>query len=361
MPAAQKIILMELFKFYEDDVLTPDLIHDFKYPKEIIRPDDLPQLDIPDEGTRGGNEDQPRGVFTQAVTHEVDLSNQFFIFQLGSKASMPALQESSEISPLIKGSEESPDVVVNLELQSFHVAASEDIDRNTRATMRINIGKDRNSQDRFFDQVYWSIATGLNLYNEYKKKPASPRELKADFKSALGRRPIEIPGGLSTLSFEVIKHRASKWWQKIFQFVNSGTGSALSTTLGFPAIGLPAIRMLDEVLNRLDRNKPRVLFKSMPMRLALSQLAKEDYQANNERVRVGCLNPGYSILARGKDFPIFNETNAVYYPAYGRVVPGDINRSDLISGNYTDPFLDVTYAVLKVDMRSVKLDPTFGL
>ncbi|WP_353778484.1 hypothetical protein [Winogradskyella sp. 3972H.M.0a.05] len=347
---------MKLFEFKENEVITPELLLDDLKSIESI-------INSPDFATYALSQD--RGAVNFAMSgdrslNENDLSNQFIAFQLSNKKDGPAILESSEVTSSIKGSTEEPDVLMNLEMQSFHIGKDVDVDKNTRATMRINIGKDENSTDKYFDTAFWSIAAGLDLYNKAKQKPADPKDLKADFKQAFGNRPIEIPGGLSKMTFEVVKHREPKWWQRIFKFLQSDTGKSLTSTLGFPAITNNAISLLDELLNKLDRSEPDILFKSRPLRLALSEKAKLDYTGGSERIKIGSLTPGFCVLARGKDFNTFINSDAYYYPTYGKLVPSNVSNADLVRGNYDDPFENVTYSIFRIGMKSHKLDPAFN-
>ncbi len=346
---------MKLFEFKENEVLTPELlIHDLDKLQKII--------DSPEFSTFGLPESRGAVSYKKGVEHvtELDLENQFIAFQLSNKADGPAILESSEVTSSIKGTADEPDVLMNLEMQSFHIANNIDIDKNSRATMRINIGKDKDSTDRYFDTAFWSIAAGLDLYNKAKEKPAEPKDLKTDFKQAFGNRPIEIPGGLANLNFEVVKHREPKWWQRIFKFLQSDSGQTLTSTLGFPAITNNAINMIDELLNRLDKSEPEILFKSRPLRLALSEKAKLDYTGGSQRIKIGSLSPGFCVLAKGKDFNTFINSNAFYYPTYGKLVPSNVSNADLVTGNYDDPFKDVTYSIFRVGMKQSKLDPNFN-
>ncbi|MEL7020577.1 MAG: hypothetical protein AAGK47_03125, partial [Bacteroidota bacterium] len=277
-----------------------------------------------------------------------ELANQFIVFQLSSQAEGDTILESSQVEPLLTTTPDQSDVLVQLELLSFHIGQQEQIDRNARATMRIVIGKDENSRDKYFDTAFWTVSAGLKLYDAIQNKTADAKDFKADLSKAFGKRPIEIPGGLASLSFDVIKHREPKWWQRIFRFIQSDTGKNLTSVVGFPAVTHTAINMLDELLNRLDSSQPEVLFSSRPLTLALTDLAKMDYTAGNPRIKVGTLNPGFCVLARGRDFHTIANSSAYYYPAYGKLVPDTVSTGDLVSGNYDDPFRDVTYAVFKV-------------
>jgi len=115
------------------------------------------------------------------------------VFQLNSSLDGPTILDSTEVRPNIDGSPDNPDVLVGIEMLSFHVAEHDDIDKNTRVTLRMDIGKDESSTDKRFDAVFWSIAAGLQLYDNVK-------DAKTESK-----RPIEIPGGLGKVVFNVIR------------------------------------------------------------------------------------------------------------------------------------------------------------
>jgi hypothetical protein len=289
-----------------------------------------------------------------------DLANQFLVFQLNPSTDGGTVLETSLVEPQLDGSEDQPDVQMTMEMIAFHVAENEGIPANTRATMRMVIGKDENSRDKFFDTAFWTIAAGLQLYNDAQGKTAESKDLKADFTKAFGKRPIEIPGGLARMTFEVLKHREPQWWQRVFGFIQSGTGRALTSVIGFPAVGHTAIGMIDELLNKLDEDSTGVLFKSRALTLALSKQAKMDYSGGNARVRVGCLSPGFCVIARGKDYPLLTNANAFFYTAYGKLVPASVSEQDLVSGNYDDPFRNCTYGVFKIGMREAALNPNFN-
>lgn len=292
---------------------------------------------------------------------EVEAADQFVVFQLNHEMEGNTVAESADVAPAIEGSTEDPDVLVSLRMLSFQVGQQEDVDRDTRATMRLTFGKDENSTDKFFDNVFWSIAAGLDLYNQATGEKTPGKDLKCDFGKAFANRPIEIPGGLGVLQFEVVKHKEPKWWRKIFSFLGSGTGKSLVSVLGFPAITTQAIDMLNEMLSRfLEDATPEALFKSKPMRLALSQYAKDEFTGGNARVRLGALRPGFCVMTRGRDVDAFNEENLVFYPTHGILAPDDALADDVASGEYEDPLEDVTYAVFRVGMKSTKLDPTFN-
>ncbi|MCX2679453.1 hypothetical protein OOZ15_05810 [Galbibacter sp. EGI 63066] len=347
---------MKPFEFHQDDIISPEFISgEAKTLQKAVKNPDLAAYQLPNSrGTIAFSQKDGK------IINESELSNQFIVFQLSNKEEGAPVFESSEVTPLIDGSKEEPDILMSMEMQSFHIGKDVEVDKKTRATMRINIGKDENSSDKYFDAAFWSIAAGLDLYNQIKKKPVEPRDLKTDFKQAFGNRPIEIPGGLAKMTFEVVKHLEPRWWQRIFKFLKSDTGTAFTSAIGFPAITNTAINLIDELLNKLNRSKPEVLFKSRPLRLALSKKAKDEYTGGSERVRIGSLSPGFCVLARGRDFKTLINANAYYYPTYGKLVPAHVSNTDLLSGNYHDPFKNVTYAIFRIGMKAHKLDPNFN-
>ncbi len=291
---------------------------------------------------------------------QVNLQDQFIIFQLNAASDGPPILECSQVMPSIPGGPDEPDILVNLEMLSFHVGENEGVEPDSRATLRINFGKDESSTDKRFDTVFWSIAAGLNLYDSAKKQRAESKGFRTDIQKAFGNRPIEIPGGLGRLSFEVVKHKEPEWWQRIFSFLKTNTAGNLVSVLGFPAITLQAINVLDELLERLADSKPEVLFKSLPMRLALSKYASDEFTGGNPRVRIGVLNRGFCVLVRGRDFKTVSKAGVLYYPAYGRLVPQSVTQDDLVEGSFDDPLRDVTYAVFRIGMKSTRIDPNFN-
>jgi hypothetical protein len=294
-------------------------------------------------------------------TVDPSVADQFFVFQFSTQLKGPSILDSVDTEPGIAGSDSEPDVLVALEMLSFHIGESEDVEKDTRATMRINFGKDESSTDKRFDTVFWSIAAGLSLYDQAKKGKADPKEFKSDFhKKAFGNRPIEIPGGLGCLSFEVVKHKEPAWWQRTFGFLQSGTGKRLISVLGFPAITNAAIDVVDELLEKLTDSEPEPLFKSRPLKLALSKFARDSFTGGNPRVKIGALRQGFCILARGRDFATLRASDPVYYPTIDRLAPQKLSMSDVVAGSYDDPLKDVTYAVFRIGTRSTKLDPTFN-
>ncbi len=290
---------------------------------------------------------------------EADLRDQFILFQFSQAQDGPSILDTSEVKPSKKGSAEKPDALAVVQLASFNVGADEDIDRSARATLRLNLGKDSNS-DSPLDTVFWSIAAGLNLYDEARQKPSQAKDLKTDFNEAFSKRPVEIPGSLARISFEVVKHKEPKWWQKVFTFIQSGTGKALTSAIGFPAITQSAVGVLDELLNRLDKSSPEILFKSRPMTLALSERARDAFTGGLPPtvVTVGVLNPGFCLLVRGRDYKTVVDHKPVFMGAHGLLKPREMAIQEFLQSPGSNPFNKLTYAVLKIGTMETKLNPT---
>ncbi len=93
---------------------------------------------------------------------ESDLENQFVVFQFNTDADGPSILDMSEVIPSKPGADDKPDALARVQLASFNVGQDEDIDEGTKATIRLNFGKDSNSESQL-DTVFWSIAAGFNL------------------------------------------------------------------------------------------------------------------------------------------------------------------------------------------------------
>jgi hypothetical protein len=283
----------------------------------------------------------------------------FYCFQLNPSMEGGTIIESSQVVPTLAGEEGKTDVYVKVDMLAFHVGDNEGIDHDTKATLRLNIGKDDNSTDTRFDKVLWAVAAGMNLYDDVRKGRSGAKELGGSFDQALGKRPIEVPGGLAELSFEVVKHKEPQWWQKLFKFIGGPTGKSLVSLLGFPAVAVNALGIIDDALSRLE-GKPEVLFKGARVPLALTKSARDQFVAGYGRVALGALNPGVCILARGRDFSIIADAKATFYASYGRLVPNSVPPEKIPQGSFDDPFANVTYAVLRVGMQGARFDPAFN-
>lgn len=318
-----------------------------------------------DAGPRPGMLESAKGALFfdgggAAAPSKDDLQDQFLVFQFGKKKSDPAIIESSNVVPDLQGSDDRPDINAGLELVSFHVARGEAIDKDTRATMRIDFG---NSPTAQMTEIFtWAVAAGIDLYEKAKKKEGQPSGIKGNLNKSFGNRPIEIAQGLGQLTFQVVKHKEPTWWRQIFNFVGGDTGKSIISMLGFPALTNEAIGVINRLLDKFDNGAPEILFQSRPLRFALTQRAKDEITGGSERVPMGALNKGYCLLARGRDFSRIVENDAYYYPTYEKLVPAGVTPDQVVAGGYKDPFAEVTYAVFRLGLAETQLAPrvSFG-
>ena len=288
---------------------------------------------------------------------EWDLSKQFLIFQIQPPGGESAAIELSKVSPQFEGGPDAPDMLMQLEMICFNLSNQEKVNSKTRGTMRV-IVEQLDSGDAKLKPLVWVVSAGLQLYNLTEKRRALPSELKMDFKNTFGQRPIEIPKGRASLTFDVYKHREPKWWNRVFNFVTSKTGKTLTSSIGFPGVTQEAVGIINDLLNRLGRSKTETLFKSKALKLALSNSAKELGSAGaGDFIKVGVLNPGLFVLCQGKDYKFFKNTPATYYEEYGTLVPQETAMEDIFESGYQNPFADKTFAIFKVGMQPTRLQP----
>ncbi|MBS1145379.1 MAG: hypothetical protein H6R14_2785 [Proteobacteria bacterium] len=309
----------------------------------------------------GGTPDFLSGLFSRddgsAATRD-DLADQFIVYQISKEAEGPALLDASAVKPGLEGTPEQPDVLARLNMTSFHVGTGEDIDPDTRATMRITFGADASSSGRIMDTAFWAVAAGMKLYQN--GGVTQDKQLAADLNRAFANRPVEIAGGLGLLSFEVVRHEEPAWWKQLFAFAQGPTGQTLTSVLGFPAITQPALALVDELLGRLAEDKHEVLFKSAPMRLALTQQAHDEFTGGNPRIKLGGLSDGYCVLARGRDRDALVAADPVFYPTHGILAPATANPARIQELTTDNPLHTLTYAVFRIKTKSTMLDPDFA-
>jgi hypothetical protein len=282
-----------------------------------------------------------------------DLSNQFIVFQSADVSGQPTLLEASGIMPAVSTPAATPDVLLDVSLLSFHVADDETVNKDTRATMRLTLsGGDQESQS----PLYWAVTAGMQLYDEVKSKRPLPSQFETSFKRALGNRSIAIPTAVGTMKFEVVKHKEPKWWHKVFNFLGSGGGKILTSALGFPGVTQDVIKFIDDAASRFEDNNPAVLFASRPLQFAFSKEAKTASSGVVEKI--GALNPGLWIMARGRDFAMLKGQHATYYHTYGMLVPSATPIEDVLAGKANDPLKNVTYAVFKSKIEATKIGIT---
>ncbi|MEJ2717438.1 MAG: hypothetical protein P8182_09915 [Deltaproteobacteria bacterium] len=94
------------------------------------------------------------------------------------------------------------------------------------------------------------------------------------------------------------------------------------------------------------------------MTLALTQHARDSFTGGVPSVTVGVLNPGFCLLARGRDYSSLIDNEPVYMGAYGLLKPQDMALKDFLQSPDDNPFREMTYAVLKVGTAETRLNPS---
>lgn len=284
-----------------------------------------------------------------------DLSKNFYIFQIQPDGAANAALDLSKVTPVFNGGVDAPDILMQLEMLCFNLAKSEKVNSKTRATMRVII-QQMETLDASLDPLVWVVSAGLQLYNLKERKRSKPIDLKMDFRETFGKRPIEIPRGRAMMTFDVYKHKAPGWWHKVFKFLRSNTGKTLTSAVGFPGVTQEAVGIIDELLNRLSRNKTETLFQSVPLELVMHEAAKKLREADGI-TKAGCLNPGLFVLCQGGDLRFFKDTPATYFSQQGILVPQGTEPAEFLSADFQNPFDDKTYSIFRVGMQPTKLKP----
>jgi hypothetical protein len=281
--------------------------------------------------------------------------NQFNLLTFGTDAKSPSLVDPQKTSPTLEGNEKEPDVRARIELVSLHL--EDGLGKQyPRATMRFDIGKDERSSSRL-KPLFWCIAAGLDLAGGLTQgiTDGSGKKYRTDFDETLGR-PVEIPGGLAQLRFELAAHQDPPWWQEIFKFFTTRAGQTLVSALGFPGIVKEAIDIVDAAFDKLGGNS-QLVFKSAPMSLAMSAHAVTEFQMGNPFIQAGVLNKGYAVLVQRKHLRRFTEASPRYLAFHDMLVPAAVSDTDFLK-DPVDQFRDTTYAIVRVKTETMTISGT---
>ncbi len=278
--------------------------------------------------------------------------DQFILLQLDDDAQKRVLR-TSEVNPLLSGQGNKPDVTMAIDIEGFKVADSDEIHPDTKATLQLSVGQEKNMTG--LDKLFYCVNGGLDLFNEWKRKKADSNDFKKSTSEALGNRPISLPMGMGQISLKVVRHREPLWWQKIFSFAKTDKGRELVSLVGFPGINQTAVHVLGNMMDNLFTRQPEILFQSLPIRVALSQAAKEEMAGGLSSAYVSCLNPGYWIMARQSDYEAIMSAKPVYYNGYGILAPDGMSETDALRDAGNNPFSKLTYAVIRARIKEVDL------
>lgn len=289
-----------------------------------------------------------------------DVSNTFSVFQLSKTE--PKWLEPSDVQPAIEGGDSEPDVLLNVQMMAFHIGSNESVDKDTKATLRLTVSKDDASPNKMLEKVFWAMSAAMSLWDQNKQQKAAPKDLATPLSDrAFANRPIEIPGGVGDILFEVVKHKPTPWWDEVVGFFTGGTGQQLLSLAGFPAVTTEVMTFLDNMLDQFTDNDPAPLFSSNQLQLAFSTYARDSITGGYSSIKQGCLTSGYWLLVRGRDHDLIAQHPSIFYPEYGMLIPSDKTPADVMKPDYADPFDAVTYAVLKAGVAKANLSPNFHI
>lgn len=305
------------------------------------------------------------GISRESVAYD----RQFFALYFDPQSKQLLLPLSENVDPSIEGDSENPDVEMRIELEALHLPGA----GVQSGTVRIQV-----SQDGKFlegrDTLHWIVAAGLDLYKKSKdgeqSKPLKPGELQADLTRPFAGRAISLPGGAGYLRIDVLQDRklsiVENVWKSIVSLFKSPEGLALAATVGFPAIGLPAVAFIDQLIDRVraDGDTDAVI-EGKEMRWAFNKTALEKLKLGaGDLVDFPVMNRGFYVFVPTGQLNKIMSSKPRYHAGYGYLVPGDSVPAgdqaalaryldDAAGGNY--PYKDIPYAVLAVDVRKANV------
>lgn len=284
-------------------------------------------------------------------TRQTDLDpNQFILFQLSDDPQKRILN-TSEVEPLLKGSDTMPDVNLQVDFDAFKFSDSEGIDPDTKATLQLVIGQGESLSG--YDKFFYCINGGLELYDKIKGKKSSANDFKKSTGDALGKKAISMPRGLGQISLKVVKHQEPAWWQRVFSFASTSQGKELLSLVGFGGITEAAVNTIGGMMENLFSKEPEILFESAPIKLAFSGLGKTDLNGGLLTNHVSSLNAGYWVMARMSDYQKILSLKPIYYNGPGLLAE---DQMDLITAmSHENTFNSLTYAIMRVKMKEVDL------
>ena len=278
-------------------------------------------------------------------------NSQFILLQLSGDDQR--VISTSQVVPTLQGAEDKPDVNMLLDFESFKIGSNEEIDRNTKATLQLQIGQEE--KVGALEKLFYCINGGLDLYDQIKNKKTDAKDFKKSTGEALGNKPIAMPQGLGQISLKVVKHEEPAWWKKIFSFAKTDTAKDLFSLIGFPGITETAVSCISGMLDNLFDEPPQVLFQSQPVKVGFTQAAKKELNGGLPTNYVSCLNPGYWLMARLSDYDTILNAKPIYYGGYGKLAPDGMSDIDALKDSGNNPFSKITYAVIRARMKEVDL------
>lgn len=286
---------------------------------------------------------------TAPVGMESHSPRPFAIYQLErSGNNLFSIVDPARVEPAVKGSNAKPDMGVQMSLAGAHFAESVwDRSRpNARATMRVT---SRSGVSTDADTLHWALVAGLDLYEAYKGRRPITHPIELSTPLATGGQSLQFQEGAGALQISVLRHRKPSWWDTIFSFLRGSGGQALIASLGFPAITQPALRFVDELTNRIENRDREPIFQASFANVAFSERGRK------AATFPAVLNEGLWLIANPSDKQAFDEHGAIYYGGFARMIPADMKESPNDILVRSDPFRDITYAVVDARFTPAKL------
>ncbi len=277
--------------------------------------------------------------------------NQFILLQLSDGDQR--IVNTSQVAPTLAGGSDKPDVNMLLDFDGFKIGSNENIDKDTKATLQLQIGQEQKLGP--LEKLFYCVNGGLDLFNEIKGKKSDSKDFKKSTDQSLGNKPISLPGGVGQISLKVVKHEEPKWWQKVFSFAKSDGAKDLFSLIGFPGITETAVNCVSGMLDSLFDKGTDVLFQSQPVKLGFTQTAKEELGGGLSTNFVSCLNPGFWVMARKSDYDLIVNSKPIYYGGFGILAPDGMSEIDALKDSSNNPFSKITYAVIRARMKEVDL------
>ena len=287
---------------------------------------------------------------------------QYLALYLDPDSKSLVLPISNKVTPKLSGESKAPDIEMRIELDALHLP-----DRDIKSgTVKIQVSQD----DRFTEgreALSWVVAAGLNLYEDFKTKGASPLkpgDLKADLVKPFAGRPISLPGGAGYIKIDILqdskKSLLENMWESIVAIFKTPQGMALAVTVGFPAIGLPAVAFIDQLIGRYKADTAVPVIEGRKMRWALNKAALERLLlGSNGMVEFPVMNSGYYVLVPAGRLGNLLGSKPKYVGGFGYFVPGNVDITDqaalanyldqVANGNYE--YGELPYAVIRVEIR----------
>lgn len=294
---------------------------------------------------------------------EATADDQFFALYLDPKSKGLVIPLSNKVEPQLEGKTDTSDVEMLIELDALHLPG-----KGVRSgSIRIQVSQDgRFLQGR--DALHWVVAAGLDLYRAATKGdgkvPLKPDELKADLIKPFAGRPVSLPGGAGYVKVDVMQDKElsvlENIWASVVSLFKTPQGMALAAIVGFPALGLPAVAFVDQLIEKYRSSTGEAVIGGKQMRWAFNKSALQRMKlSSGDLVELPVMNTGYFVMVPAGRVSEVMKTQPRYVSGYGYLFPSSVDMSDQAAiAAYLDqvsrgeyPYYNLPYAVLAVELR----------